>query len=93
MIKSIYVGNLPFRLKSETLHELFEAHGEVYSVKLIYDRETGRPRGFGFIEMDQENIAKAVEAMNGYDCEGRNLIVSEAKEPKRSFAKSKRSSE
>jgi len=84
MIKSIFVGNLPFRLKAEEIREIFEPYGEVYSVKLIYDRETGRPRGFGFIEMDDENVTKAIEGLNGTDCQGRPLIVNEARSDRKS---------
>lgn len=79
MVKSIYVGNLPFRLKREEIIELFETYGEVYSLRLINDKTTGRPKGFGFIEMDEKCVAQAIEALNGYECLGRKLIVNEAR--------------
>lgn len=87
MIKSIYVGNLPFGISSEGVQQMFEPFGEVYSVKLIYDRVTGRPRGFGFVEMDDVNLPAAISALHGSDCEGRNIVVNEAKEARRQEAK------
>ncbi|MFH1679164.1 MAG: RNA-binding protein [Candidatus Eisenbacteria bacterium] len=78
----IYVGNLPFNATEDELRELFAAHGTVQSVSLITDRETGRPRGFGFIEMDDTEGAAAIRALNGQDMGGRNLKVSEA-QPRR----------
>lgn len=86
MIKSIYVGNLPFRMSSRDVSALFEPFGEVYSVKLIYDRETGRPRGFGFVEMDDVNVQKAVQVLNESDCQGRTLVVSEARAGRQELA-------
>jgi RNA recognition motif-containing protein len=79
-MKNIYVGNLSFQTNEDTVRQLFEQYGEVSSVKLISDRETGRPRGFGFVEMpnDSEGDA-AIEATNGMDLEGRNLRVNEAR--------------
>ena len=79
MAKSIYVGNLPFTVTEDALRDLFAQHGEVHSVKLITDRETGRPRGFGFVEMDPESATKAVEALDQHEMEGRTLKVNEAK--------------
>ena len=79
MAKSIYVGNLPFSVTEDALRDLFAQHGEVHSVKLITDRETGRPRGFGFVEMDPESATKAVEALDQHEMEGRTLKVNEAK--------------
>lgn len=70
-------------MSSEAVQKLFEPFGEVYSVKLIYDRETGRPRGFAFVEMDDASLPAAITALNGSDCEGRNLVVNEAKEGRR----------
>lgn len=87
MIKSIYVGNIPFSMSSQSVQELFEPYGEVYSVKLIYDRVTGRPRGFAFIEMDDVNLPKVISALNGSECEGRNIVVNEAKEARRETSK------
>lgn len=77
---SIYVGNLPFSATEDELRTQFEQFGTVHSVKLISDRETGRPRGFGFVEMDQDAAASAIQAMNGKDMGGRPLRVNEAQE-------------
>ena len=79
MAKSIYVGNLPFSVTEDALRDLFAQHGEVHSVKLITDRETGRPRGFGFVEMDPESATKAVEALDQHELDGRTLKVNEAR--------------
>lgn len=87
MIKSIYVGNLPFGISTEGVQQLFVPFGEVYSAKLIYDRVTGRPRGFAFVEMDDVNLPAAISALHGSDCEGRNIVVNEAKEARRQEAK------
>lgn len=87
MIKSIYVGNIPFSMSAEAVQKLFEPYGEVFSVKLIYDRETGRPRGFAFIEMDEKSLPAAISALNGSECEGRNIVVNEAKEARRESSK------
>jgi RNA recognition motif-containing protein len=74
----IYVGNLPFNATEDEIRELFAEHGNVRSVSLITDRETGRPRGFGFVEMDDAEGNAAIRALNGHDMGGRNLKVSEA---------------
>lgn len=74
-------------MPSENVQKLFEPFGEVYSVKLIYDRATGRPRGFAFIEMDDVSLPNAINALNGSECEGRNIVVNEAKEARRETAK------
>ncbi len=78
MAKKLYVGNLPFSASETDVQELFAEYGEVHSVKLISDRETGRPRGFGFVEM--ENADEAAKALDGFDFEGRSLKVNEARE-------------
>jgi cold-inducible RNA-binding protein len=78
MAKKIFVGNLPFKVTEEEIRSLFEQHGEVLSVALMSDRETGRPRGFGFVEM--ENAEEAVAALNGTEIEGRALKVDIARE-------------
>ncbi len=79
MGKKLYVGNLPFSATEDELRRLFEGQGAVASVSLINDRETGRPRGFGFVEMqDEAGATKAVSALNGRDMGGRSLKVSEA---------------
>lgn len=82
MSKSIYVGNLPFSATENDVRALFEAHGTVDSVKLITDRDTGRPRGFGFVEMDQAAAEAAIKALNGVDNGGRPLRVNMAEEKK-----------
>lgn len=79
-MKSIYVGNLPFSVSEDELRTLFEAHGTVHSVKLVNDRETGRPRGFGFVEMEESDAAAAIQALNGKDVGGRSLRINEAQE-------------
>jgi RNA recognition motif-containing protein len=80
MSKNLYVGNLAWSTTEEEVRAAFEAYGEVTSVKLIEDRETGRPRGFGFVEMSDDNAAlEAVDAMDGRDFGGRNIKVNEAK--------------
>lgn len=78
MAKRLYVGNLPFSATEETVREAFAAHGEVLNVAMIMDRETGRPRGFGFVEMDDAGADVAVVAMNGVNFGGRTLRVNEA---------------
>jgi len=79
-MKTIYVGNLPFSASEEEIRGLFEQHGTVLSVKLITDRETGRPRGFGFVEMEGDGAQAAIDALNGADFNGRSLRVNEARE-------------
>ncbi|HKK05208.1 MAG TPA: RNA-binding protein [Gammaproteobacteria bacterium] len=79
-MKSIYVGNLPFTASEDEVRELFERHGAVHSVKLINDRETGRPRGFGFVEMEAADAEAAIQALNGQDMGGRALRINEAQE-------------
>ena len=77
---NIYVGNLSFDSTEEDVRGLFEAHGEVLKVNLITDRDTGRPRGFGFVEMaDADQGRTAIEQINGNDLGGRSLTVNEAK--------------
>lgn len=77
---NIYVGNLPFSATKEELQDAFGRYGEVKSVNLINDRETGRFRGFGFVEMDDEEAKKAIEELNGKDMGGRSLRVNPAQE-------------
>ena len=76
----LYVGNLPFSATDESLRALFSKHGTVEKVSLITDRDTGRPRGFGFVEMSSADAARAIEALNGTDFGGRPLKVNEAQE-------------
>ncbi len=80
MVTNIYVGNLPYTASEDEIRELFAAHGEVVSVKLINDRETGRPRGFGFVEMDGDGVDAAIDALNGFEMGGRTLKVNQARE-------------
>src|ERR1700744_3379908 len=78
---NIFVGSLPFKLGEADLKELFEAYGEVSSAKLINDRETGRSKGFGFVEMpDDESAQQAISALNGSEVGGRTIAVSQAEE-------------
>ncbi len=79
MSKSLYVGNLPWAATEAEVRDLFSAHGEVLSVKLITDRETGRARGFGFVEMENSAAGAAIEALDNYSFGGRNLKVNEAR--------------
>ena len=77
-MKSIYVGNLPFSATETELRDLFAAHGTVESVRLMTDRDTGRPRGFGFVEMADGDAVRAIQALNGVDFGGRSLRINEA---------------
>lgn len=80
MAKSIYVGNLPFEISEEEVRALFAQYGPVRSVKLVTDRETGRPRGFGFVEMEPADADAAIGGLNGSSFQGRTLRVNEARE-------------
>ncbi len=75
----IYVGNLPFRTNSEELREIFAEHGEVQDCVIPVDRDSGRSRGFGFVDMDDEEARTAIAAVDGYDMDGRQLRVNEAR--------------
>jgi RNA recognition motif-containing protein len=77
---NIYIGNLPYQLSEDEVRELFGKHGEVLSVKLIADQRTGRPKGFGFLEMDDDAAKSAIEALNGYELKGRKILVNQAHE-------------
>ncbi|MCP4547399.1 MAG: RNA-binding protein [bacterium] len=79
MLKTLYVGNLPFTVSEDEIKELFAPFGTVHSVKMISDRDTGRPRGFGFIEMDDAEGDEAIKSLDGSDMGGRNLRVNEAR--------------
>ncbi len=85
MNKRIYVGNLPYTANEDEVRELFSQYGEVASVSLVNDRETGRPRGFGFVEMPADDADAAIGALDGKDMGGRQLRVNEARprEPRR----------
>lgn len=76
----LYVGNLPFTATEDTVRALFSPHGTVEKLALISDRDTGRPRGFGFVEMSNADAASATQALNGRDFEGRTLKVNEAQD-------------
>ena len=76
----LFVGNLPFKMTREELFDLFAQAGGVVSVHIPTDRETGRPRGFGFVEMEDENsIDQAIQMFNGYSVSGRALVVNQAR--------------
>jgi RNA recognition motif-containing protein len=80
MEAKLYVGNLPFRVRDEGLQELFAQAGSVVSANVITDRESGRSKGFGFVEMgSQEEAEKAIQMFNGYSFDGRDLRVSIAR--------------
>jgi RNA recognition motif-containing protein len=84
MGKKLYVGNLSYGISDSTLEQLFSAHGQVQSAQVIMDRDTGRSKGFGFVEMGTDEEAQAaIAAMNGKEVEGRALTVNEAR-PKES---------
>ena len=79
-MKKLYVGNLPFSTTEDDLRDLFSQHGEVASASIVMDRETGRSRGFGFVEMANDADAQsAIDAVNGQDMGGRSLQVNEAR--------------
>jgi RNA recognition motif-containing protein len=80
----LYVGNLPFSATEDTVRALFSKHGTVEKVALIADRDTGRPRGFAFVEMSNADASRAMQALNGADMDGRSLKVNEAQDRERS---------
>ena len=82
MATSIYIGNLPWSATQEGVESLFSPYGEVLSVKLVSDRETGRARGFGFVEMEDADAINAIAALDGKEFEGRALRINKA-EPKK----------
>ncbi len=75
----LYVGNMPFSMDESQLRTLFEAYGEVESANVITDRETGRPRGFAFVEMQDDKAKEAMAALHEKEVDGRNLNVNEAR--------------
>ncbi len=80
MSKKLFVGSLPWAVNDEALQEAFTQYGNVVSAKVVTDRQTGRSRGFGFVEMESDSEASAaIEALNGSDLSGRNIVVNEAK--------------
>ena len=86
-MKNIFVGNLDFNVTEEAVRSLFERHGQVNSARIMTDRDTGRSRGFAFVEMENETEAdQAISALNGYTMDGRALNVNEARpKPDRGF--------
>ncbi len=78
MVKKLYGGNLPFSTTEQELRGMFEKHGTVQSVNVIIDRETGRSRGFGFVEMEEASAEAAQKALDGTEMAGRTLRVNEA---------------
>jgi hypothetical protein len=80
----LYVGNLPFTATEEAVRNLFAPHGTVEKLSLINDRDTGRPRGFGFVEMSSADASRAMQALNGKDFDGRTLRINEAQDKPRS---------
>ena len=80
----LYVGNLPFTATEDAVRTLFSVHGTVEKISLISDRDTGRPRGFGFVEMSNSDASRAMQALNGQDFDGRALKINEAQERPRS---------
>jgi RNA recognition motif-containing protein len=89
-MKTIYLGNLPLDATEDDVRDLFTAHGDVAGVSLVNDRETGRSRGFGFVEMNPEDADRAIDALDGTDFRGRSLRVNEARDrgsrpPRRSW--------
>ncbi len=77
--KTLYVGNLPWSVTEEELGEEFRKVADVKSTRVITDRETGRSRGFGFVEVEDEDVERVVAAMNGTELRGRQIIVNEAR--------------
>jgi len=82
-LKKIYVGNLPFSATENEIKDLFGQHGTVHSVALINDRETGRPRGFGFIEVEDTALSAMIQNLDGKEMDGRALRVNEAQDKPR----------
>jgi RNA recognition motif-containing protein len=82
-VTKLYVGNLPFSATEDQVRALFATHGTVDKVSLVNDRETGRPRGFGFVEMPNADATRAMQALDGKDFGGRPLKVNEAQERER----------
>ena len=78
VIKTLYVGNLPWGMNEEDLKRVFSAHVPVQSARVITDRETGRSRGFGFVEVEDADVEKAIQSVNGAVVGGRPLLVNEA---------------
>ncbi|MFC1767070.1 RNA recognition motif domain-containing protein [Candidatus Margulisiibacteriota bacterium] len=82
MTKTLYVGNMLWTTKEDEITASFEAHGEVISARIVTDKVTGKSKGFGFVEVNDEDAPKMVKTMNGFNLGGREIIVNEAR-PKR----------
>ncbi|HMO56912.1 MAG TPA: RNA-binding protein [Roseiflexaceae bacterium] len=76
----LFVGNLPWSVGDAELTEIFAGHGEVQSARVINDRDTGRSRGFGFVEIETQDVTALIQATDGYEIDGRNLRVNQAEE-------------
>jgi len=85
LTRTLYVGNLPWGTTEEELSRAFQPYANVKSCRIIMDRETGRSRGFGFVEVADEDAQKAIDAMNGTKLGGRDIIVNEARPRKSKF--------
>ncbi|MCL4424887.1 MAG: RNA-binding protein [Firmicutes bacterium] len=83
MTKTLFVGNLPWATTEEDLRRIFSAHVEVKNARIISERETGRSRGFGFVEVEDGDAPKALQALSGFVMNGREIVVNEAR-PKQS---------
>jgi len=79
MEKTLYVGNIPWGTTEDGLREAFAQHGEVLGCRIITEKATGRSRGYGFVEVNEEEAEKMIESMNGVELDGRRLVVNEAK--------------
>lgn len=79
MVKTLYVGNLPWSTSEAELRDAFEAHCPVISARVISERESGRSKGFGFVEVEDNDAPKVIKEMNGFQLGGRSLIVNEAR--------------
>ena len=89
-MRKIYVGNLPFSANELSLRMLFSQHGTVNSISLVTDRDTGRSRGYAFIDMPDDDAGRAVRRLNGHYMDGRSLSVSEAREKQREIGRGPR---
>ncbi|MDZ4133275.1 MAG: RNA-binding protein [Dethiobacteria bacterium] len=79
MAKTLYVGNIPWSTKEDDLGQFFGQYGEVIECRIITERATGRSRGYGFVEVSEDNVDEILEKTNGAEMEGRKLVVNEAK--------------
>lgn len=79
MVKTLYVGNIPWSTKESDLEAFFSQFGEVIECRIITERATGRSRGYGFVEVNEDNMEEILEKANGAEMEGRKLVVNEAK--------------